>query len=740
MNNKKSIYIIFTILSILMLCIVLISFGKIKSDVYTLISLDSKDAYILESIQKRESKTIMFLSSNLDLLKSFEENHLFKEFHLKQDITDKFLENLKISSLATINTKIYNMIINNPDEFFLENAQGLYSPFIFRPISSDFLNFSSYSTLLMPSNFTLDLKTQTLKANYEGKDYYFAYATINDNFKSADLISFYTDSKAKALESQDELLVMSSELFGAFANKEGNIESVFMGTLSLILISILLFFAFSSWKISKLIIVIIFSFLCGLSSAFLIFDYISLFSIVISISLIGLILDFAMHFLGYVQNRHIKIGDIRGFLYIFLIGLSITTLGYALFIFAPMNFLKEIAVISIFSLIGAFFSTYFLLPIVLENHCFKSHRYFEKFIDKFIAFNFFILKYKRSFFGFIACIFILSIIFLIHILPKIDFKDDIRNYSSLNAELLNDTKKFIQISKTSAQNSFIAIGFSANEDKIKKERSLLNDLNITKYNGASNVLLSEDEQNNLKNKLIKYSKDSHLMQNYPNLGIDLNLAKKSLVDFANLEILSFDKFNDMFNPAQNPLRQFMFDNNTNLVFIDSSVVLPDNLDEILAKYDASYFNLVQSISNNFTQAKEYAIILKIIAYTLAFLIFLYFFKFIKACIMLGIILSATYFSVILLLVFGVSFNIFTIFGFILASTIGVDYVIFATNKNLCIRERYFGIILASLTSIISFGMLGFSNTYAVFGFGVSTALCMFLSAYFALLYASYKAT
>lgn len=734
--SKKSTYTIFAILSLILLFIVLSSLDRIKSDVYTLISLDSKDSYILESIQKRESQNIMFLSSNFDLLKSFENNPLFKEFHLKQNITDKFLENLKNSSLATLNSQIYFMLINNPNEFFLENAKNLYSPFIFRPISNDFLNLSSYSTLLKPSNFNLDLKTQTLKANFKSKDYYFAYATLNDNFKSKDLISFYKDSKAKALDSKDELLVLSSELFGAFAKQEGNIESIFMGTLSLILISILLFLAFGSYKISKLLIIIIFSFLCGLSGAFLIFDYISLFSIVISISLIGLILDFAMHFLGYVQNRHIKLGDIREFLYIFLLGLSITILGYALFIFAPMNFLKEIAVISIFSLIGAFLSTYFLLPILLENHCFKSHRYFDRFIDRFIDFNFFILKYKRIFFGFVIFIFILSIVFLINILPKIDFRDDIKNYSSLNTELLNDAKKFMQISKTATQNSFIAINFSANEDKIKKEKSLLNDLNITKYNGASNILLSIDEQNNLKNKLIKYSKDSSLMQHYKHLNINLDLVKKSLINFSNLNTLSFDKFNNMYE--QSPLKQFIFNNNTNLIFIDSSIALPSNFDEILNKYDSSYFNLAKSISDNFTKAKEIAIILKILAYSIAFLIFLYFFKFIKACIMLGIILSATYFSIVLLLAFGVHFNIFTIFGFILASTIGVDYVLFATNKKLCIRERYFGIILASLTSIISFGMLGFSDTYAVFSFGVSTSLCMALSAYFALLYASYN--
>lgn len=63
-------------------------------------------------------------------------------------------------------------------------------------------------------------------------------------------------------------------------------------------------------------------------------------------------------------------------------------------------------------------------------------------------------------------------------------------------------------------------------------------------------------------------------------------------------------------------------------------------------------------------------------------------------------------------------------------------VLYSFLPYLNLRERYFGILLASLTSIISFGILGFSATYAVFSFGIATALCMLLSAYFALLYAT----
>lgn len=735
MKYRLFIYLIFFIAAITMLGLIISSVDKIRSDIGSLVLLKLDQSVVLENIQKRNSNNILFLSSNLALLDSFAKNPLFKEFLLKYNDTSSFKDILKVSSLATMNYETYMQIIDNPDGFFAANAMDLYNPFAFRVVDSDFLNYSSYSTLLLPSNLTFDLKTQTLKIDDNGSILYFANAVLRDDFKSSELIDFYINAKESAKYNGDRLFITGSEIFAGFAKKEGDKESLIMGSFSLLFIAILLFGAFGNWRILKLIIIIVFSFLCGLSGAFLIFDYISLFSIVISISLIGLILDFAMHFLGYTQNRSIQKDDIKGFLRIFLIGLLITTLGYGLFILAPIGFLKEIAIISIFSLIGAFLATYFLLPNILENHTFKSHKLFDKYLDNFISFNIYILKFKRLILTFIAIIVIVSSIFLIYTLPKFNFNDDIRNYSALNLNLINETNEFVKITKMPLQSSFIVLRFNPNEDKIAKERSMLKDLNITNYYGSSRILLSMKEQNYLKEELKIYAKDSKLLQNYINLGIDAKLVQNSLKSLASLDSLSFDEFYSLFKDTKNPLSSFKFDYDTNLIFIDSAN-LPANIDEILNKYNAYYINLTDIISQNFTQAKHYAIVLKFIAYGAAFIILLLFFGFVRACAMMGIVLFATFISIVLLIAFGVNFNIFTIFGFILASTIGVDYALFALNQNLDLRERYFGILLASLTSIISFGMLGFSATYAVFSFGIATALCMLLSAYFALLYAT----
>lgn len=529
---------------------------------------------------------------------------------------------------------------------------------------------------------------------------------------------------------------MGNAIFSAFAKDQGNQESIIMGGISLLLIAILMFLAFGSWQILQLFHIIIFSFLCGLGSAFILLDGIALFSIVISISLVGLVLDFSMHFLGYKLGKPIQQNNIYRFRRIFIIGLFIASFGYALFLFAPMHFLKEIAIISIFSLIGAFFATYFLLPALLENKTFISNRTFNSAIQKLIVFNESLLAHKKTL-AFALCIFACAImIFLILLLPKIDFNDNIKNYSSLNPALLQEVQEFLKISKYPLQNSFIAINFSPNEDRIGKEKELIKALNLTDYQSASLFLLNKSAQDTLKNTLKTHATNQTLLNIYKNLGIPINLAIESLNALATSKTITPNDFSYLL-PTNNPLSPFIFDGDTHLIYLNANQKLPNHSESILHAYNAQYFNLTESINQNFTYAKYYAIFLKIIAYCITFLIFLYLFGFIKACAMLGIILFATLISIALLLIFGVHFNIFSIFGFILAGTTGVDYILFASNANLNLKDRYFGILLASLTSIISFGMLSFSATYAVFSFGLSTALCMFFCAFFALLFATF---
>ena len=66
-------------------------------------------------------------------------------------------------------------------------------------------------------------------------------------------------------------------------------------------------------------------------------------------------------------------------------------------------------------------------------------------------------------------------------------------------------------------------------------------------------------------------------------------------------------------------------------------------------------------------------------------------------------------------------NIFVIFGTILVSAVGVDYLLLAL-KDAPARGKILGVSLAAGTSIISFLALAISQTHAVFSFGSSVGL------------------
>ena len=109
--KKHLIYIIFLTFSLLMLGFIFSSLNKVKSDIYTLISLDSNESAILESMQSKNAKNIMFLSSDFKLLQELSSSEIFSEFKLTYDIDQKFLTALNNTSLATINRKIFNQIL-----------------------------------------------------------------------------------------------------------------------------------------------------------------------------------------------------------------------------------------------------------------------------------------------------------------------------------------------------------------------------------------------------------------------------------------------------------------------------------------------------------------------------------------------------------------------------------------------------------------------------------------------------
>ncbi|WP_459887745.1 hypothetical protein [Campylobacter concisus] len=137
-------------------------------------------------------------------------------------------------------------------------------------------------------------------------------------------------------------------------------------------------------------------------------------------------------------------------------------------------------------------------------------------------------------------------------------------------------------------------------------------------------------------------------------------------------------------------------------------------------------NFTDSLNESLTQAKELALKLKIAALVVAFLLLWFYFSAAISVLVMGIIIFRVLLTLFIFAIFGVNLSIFGVFGLILASAVGIDYMIFALNESLSEKERIYGIFCAFITSFISFFTLSFSQTAALSVFGLSVSLCVLI--------------
>ncbi|MGX3043822.1 hypothetical protein [Helicobacter sp. T3_23-1056] len=753
LQPSHKIYAIFMLLASVMIAIVFCRIDCLQSDIYALIDFDSTQKNALQKVQQNVAqnfaKDISFLSDDEGLLSEIlgeflgdfltsTPNNLFENVKLSienptsNDST--MLEDLYSLRLALLEYKTFLAIINNPNDFFANNANEFLHSFALRPLSpsKDFFNLLGHSSLLANENgLKLDIASGRLYAldTNTQKKYYFASAHLAENFDTQALLDFIAKSRAKAQKAGAHLLIQGGAIFGAIGKREGIKESVFMGGLSFILVSVLLFLAFGSVRIFCVVLVVLFSFLCGLSASLLVFSDLHILTVVISTSLVGLIVDFAMHYLAKEQGKNLQASSVKSMKNIFLLGLFITASGYGLFLFSPMPFLHQIAVMSIFTLIGAFFASYFLLPHLLQGGIFAPKMAFKK---PFLI----TLKILKPFFRTYIYIFApFIVLFSVLLLFRIDMQENIATYSTIPKEALDELQDFARLTNSNTQ-KFILL------NDIEKERKLMQELMtkniIDRYDGLSSFVLSQDEQTQIINAFKKHSNNNEILGIYEKLGFAKNEVKEAFLQIASLspysleQILAinadFEKFvikqNQMQNHAQNPYALISFPH-----FVDLGNGDDDKAQQILATYQAEIIDVPQRINSSLNAIKHNAIWLKILGYMLAFVALFVAFggkksALKKSTIMISVVLLSTLASLAIMLAFGNGFDIFVVFGLVISSAVGIDYVILATNPHLSPQKRVFGITLASLTSIISFCLLSFSGTQAVVSFGLSATLGM----------------
>ena len=706
----------------------LASLKNVQTDIFSLINFkDAKEAKVLKEVQDEMASNFLVLVNSKELAKNVQslalKSSLFKSFEANIDVNlNDIKSDINRSKIALLSRGDLELLKSDKNAFFKKRAEEIFNSFSFRllNVNDDFFSLSSGFSA-KNGNVSLNLADLMLEVKDGKKSFFLLKGELKKGASSEGLIKFYNELNALKVE-QNELFVHSSALYQAFSKQKNESESLYMSVVSLSLTAIFLMLAFRNLRIFYVIFIAAFGFSVAFAGTLLCLNELNILTILISTSLIGLMFDYVLHWLSKNEGEAIRASSIKNMLKIFLLGLLITLSGYLAFTFSDLRLLKEVALFSSFALVAAFLASYFFMPLVFEGVKFYRSKVFDRFLTKFCDLSGAVARHLGV--KFLAISLILLAIFLGFDLKNLSKSENVKDYSNMPKSLLADSSYILSLTGNN-QNTMIVI--RSRGDILGDEKSLLDELKkrnlIKDESSLSDMFLSKSEQDELKEAFKKALDDEKIYAIYEKFGFSKDEVRSEILKVLDEKELSVSEILAL--KSMKDFKKFMLDENASVAYV-SVFVKGAQSDEVLERYNAFSLNFASSLNESLTQAKELALKLKIAALVVAFLLLWFYFSALISALVMGVIIFGVLLTLFIFAVFGVNLSIFGVFGLILASAVGIDYMIFALNESLSEKERIYGIFCAFITSFISFFTLSFSQTAALSVFGLSVSLCVLI--------------
>ncbi|WP_107944568.1 hypothetical protein [Campylobacter concisus] len=706
----------------------LASLKNVQTDIFSLINFkDAKEAKVLKEVQYEMASNFLVLVNSKELAKNVQslalKSSLFKSFEANIDVNlNDIKSDINRSKIALLSRGDLELLKNDKNAFFKKRAEEIFNSFSFRllNVNDDFFSLSSGFSA-KNGNVSLNLADLMLEVKDGKKSFFLLKGELKKGASSEGLINFYNELNALKV-GQNELFVHSSALYQAFSKQKNESESLYMSVVSLSLTAIFLMLAFRNLRIFYVIFIAAFGFSVAFAGTLLCLNELNILTILISTSLIGLMFDYVLHWLSKNEGEAIRASSIKNMLKIFLLGLFITLSGYLAFTFSDLRLLKEVALFSAFALVAAFLASYFFMPLVFEGVKFYRSKVFDAFLTKFCKLSDMAARHLGL--KFLAISLILLAIFLGFDLKNLSKSENVKDYSNMPKSLLADSSYILSLTGNN-QNTMIVT--RSRGDILGGEKSLLDELKkrnlIKDESSLSDMFLSKSEQNELKEAFKKALDDEQIYAIYEKFGFSKDEVRSEILKVLGEKELSANEILAL--KSMKDFKKFVLDENASVAYV-SGFVKGAASDEVLERHNAFSLNFASSLNESLTQAKELALKLKIAALVVAFLLLWVYFSALISALVMGVIIFGVLLTLFIFAVFGVNLSIFGVFGLILASAVGIDYMIFALNESLSEKERIYGIFCAFITSFISFFTLSFSQTAALSVFGLSVSLCVLI--------------
>ena len=650
------------------------------------------------------------------------------------------LRQLREQPLGLLGDVDRQQLIEQPATFIQQRVERLYDPFASSPmpLEQDWFGLAGLSLQRLP--LLGDVRTGgdgRLIAEYAGQRWAVVHARTHGNAFDERLpqqVATLVESTRIAVEAAGgELLAAGGLLHAAHGQRQARSEASLIGSLSLGATLLLLLWLFRTPRILLAALPVMVGALAGAAACVALFGQMHVLTLVLGASLIGVSLDFPLHYLS--KSWTLQPWNGRYALRLILPGLALALatnlIGYLALAFTPFPALTQVAVFSAAGLLGAFCCTTCLLPVLLKERL-QPWPHPLVWAQRW-------LQLRQTLLAHIGTPWLLVGLglFCLGGVLQLSFKDDLRQWVSRAPELQQQAERIGTITGFQPTSQYLLVRASDADQLLERQATLSLQLDSLQkanrlggYLALSQLVAPASAQNQLRAALPRVLSISQPLEA---LGVAPAQLQAEIERLQAEPAVTIEAA--LAGPLGEPWRALWLETaGDGVAGLISLQGLQDSAPlAAIAKRvpGTTLIDRPAQLNQLFAATKVQAAELKVLASLLIFALLCLPFGSRGAVRCLAVPLLAALASLASLGWLGQPLTLFGLFGLLLVTAIGVDYAILMRERVGGAAVSLVGTLLAATTTWLSFGLLAVSSTPAVSNFGLTVSLGLAFSFFLA---------
>lgn len=637
--------------------------------------------------------------------------------------------------LAMLSEADRQQLIEHPDAFIQQRVQALFDPFTgfsLVPSQDDWLGLTGRIQNSQPQRGTvqLDIGSGALIADADGKNWVLLRAKTTGNafdmslpLQVADLL---VRSREQAAQSDVQLLAASGLLYAASGQQQATREMTWVGGGATLGILAMLLLAFRRWRVLLAFVPVLVGMLFGAVACVAIFGHMHVMTLVLGSSLIGVAVDYPLHYLS--KSWSLKPWHSWPALRLTLPGLTLSLItsciGYLALAWTPFPALTQIAAFSAAGLLGAYLSAVCLLPALLKGVDIRPAQWPLRVCESLLSLRDAVLRHFNT-----PVLLALLIAFCVGGLLQLESKNDIRQWIGAPQQLTDEARTIARITGFQPTSQFFLVRGANQQELLERQTALSERLDqlvglekLQGYLSLSQLVSQPSDQQQVRDAL---SKLPQFWQPLLDVGVPAEALHAELTKLQALPAEDIDAA--LLGPLAEPYRPLWL-GPTDDGGVAGMVSLQGLNDPALLRVQAldlpgvELVDRLGELNSVFAATQISAAELKLASCALIVLVLMLPFGLGGALRIVALPLLAALCSLASLGWLGQPLTLFSLFGLLLVTAISVDYAILMREQVGGAAVSLLGTLLAALTTWLSFGLLAVSSTPAVSNFGLSVSL------------------